>query len=193
VLADVAFSPLGDTLWIAAGDTPQSRASGPQPTQVFAARVERPGAGQGAAVTLRLARTVAIPEGASPARVAAGRTQPLASGSAIRLPPERTTVFVSAETRATDAGASTLGVVFRIGAEDAAATMLSEPGRFGQPDLSPDGRWLLAPLVAPDGSVRLFAARADARPGVSQSIPMLASVASRQRSARRPPSLRVQP
>ncbi len=187
VLADVAFSPLGDTLWIAAGDTPRSRASGPQPTQVLAARLE----GQGTSLSLRLARTVTIAEGVAPARIAAGRTLPMASGSAIRLPPERTTIFVSAHAQGTPAH----GAVFRVGAEDAAATMLSEPGRFGQPDLSPDGRWMLAPLVSPDGAVRLFAARADARPGVSQSIPLLgtSSTASSGRSAQRPPSLRVQP
>jgi hypothetical protein len=190
VLADVAFSPLGDTLWIAAGDTPRSRASGPQPTQVLAARLEPSEAG----VALRLARTVTIPEGAAPARIAAGRTLPMASGSAIRLPPERTTIFLSALAHggAIPAGGSS-GAVFRVGAEDTAATMLSEPGHFGQPDLSPDGRWMLAPLVAPDGAVRLFAVRADARPGVPQSIPLLGPGASPARSARRAPSLRVQP
>jgi hypothetical protein len=112
------------------------------------------------------------------------------SGSAIRLPPERTPIFVSALGHAT-AGTAAPGVVYRVAAEDAATAMLTEPGRFGQPDLSPDGRWLLAPLVAPDGAVRLYAARADARPGVPRSIPMVQATSAP--SAGLAPSLRVQP
>ncbi len=185
VLADVTFSPTGDTLWIVAGDTPRSRASGPQPTQVIAARVE---AGEGGAPTLRLARTVTVADGAAPERIAAGRTIPLASGSAIRLPPERASVFVSGRSRAS----ATSGAVFRVGAADAAPTMLAEPGRFGQADLTPDGRWLLAPLVASDGSLRLYATPNDARPGTPKSIPLLAAPRAGA-EARRLPALRVQP
>jgi hypothetical protein len=192
VIADVAFSPTGDTLWIAAGDTPRSRAAGPQPTQVFAARVEANPAG--GPVTLALARSLTLPDAEAPARLATGRVVPLPSGSAIRLPPERATVFLAARARSASeasAGNAGAGAVFRLGAEDAASALLAEPGRFGHPDLSPDGRWLLAGLVAPDGSIRLFAARADARPGEPRSIPLLGATAGA--AARELPSVRVQP
>jgi DNA-binding beta-propeller fold protein YncE len=188
IIADVAFSPMGDTLWITTGDTDRSRASGPQPTQVHAARLEN-----GA---LNLARTVTIREAGGPDRLSTGRTIPLASGSAIRLPPERATVFVAARAATAEgkeAGATPNGVVFRVGAEDAATAMLTEAGRFGQPDLSPDGRWLLTSLIAPDGSVRLFAARADARPGAPRSVPLLGPTPKPAGRDHQLPSVRVQP
>ena len=184
VISDVAFSPVGDTLWVATGDTARSRAAGPQPTQVFAARLE---AGAGGGPTLTVARALTLNDAQAPDRLSTGRTIPLASGSSIRLPPERATVFLAGQSRG-DAAAK--GVVFRVGAEDAASSMLVEPGRFGHPDLSPDGRWLLTGLVAPDGAVRLFAARADGRPGEPRSIPVLGPSAGR---APELPTVRVQP
>ena len=194
VISNLGFSPLGDTLWIATGDTPRSRASGPQPTQVFAARVE---GGGDAPATLTLARTLTLNDAAAPDRLSTGRTIPLASGSAIRLPPERATVFLIGQQRAGDAAraGAPKGAVYRVGAEDAATSMLVEPGRFGHPDLSPDGRWLLTGLVAPDGAIRLFAARADGRPGEPRSIPLLAPapLLGPASGAHGLPSVRVQP
>jgi hypothetical protein len=193
VISDVAFSPVGDTLWVATGDTARSRAAGPQPTQVFAARLES-AAGAGP-VTLTLARALTLNDAQAPDRLSTGRTVPLASGSSIRLPPERATVFLAGQARAAAddaAAAASKGVVFRVGAEDAASSMLAEPGgRFGHPDLSPDGRWLLTGLVAPDGSVRLYAARADGRPGEPRSIPLLAPNAAVR--VHELPTVRVQP
>jgi WD40 repeat protein len=194
VISDIAFSPVGDTLWVATGDTPRSRASGPQPTQIFAARIE--GAAAGA---LPIARTLTLPEAEAPDRLSTGRMIPLPSGSSIRLPPERATVFLTGKARpsasAADAGAPApaAGAVYRIGAEDAASTLLEAPGRFGQPDLSPDGRWLLAAQIAADGAVRLFAARADGRPGAPRSIPMLGPTAKPAGRDHQLPSVHVQP
>jgi hypothetical protein len=196
VIADVAFSPLGDTLWIATGDTPRSRAAGPQPTQVFAARIEGQNAAvTGAPISLRVARTLTLNDAASPDRLSTGRTIPLASGSAIRLPPERATVFLTGRARGTGeiAADKAPAVVLRVGAEDAAAVMLSETGRFGQPDLSPDGRWLMMAQVAADGAVRLHAVRADGRPGAPKSIPMLGPTARPAGRDYQLPSVRVQP
>jgi hypothetical protein len=183
---------VGDTLWVATGDTARSRAAGPQPTQVFAARLE---AAAGGAATLTLARTLTLTDAQAPDRLSTGRTIPLASGSSIRLPPERATVFLAGQTRAAgdDAGAAAKGVILRVGAEDAASSLLVAPGRFGHPDLSPDGRWLLTGLVATDGSVRLFAARADGRPGEPRSIPVLGPGAAPDGRAHELPAVRVQP
>jgi hypothetical protein len=191
VISDVAFSPMGDTLWITTGDTPRSRAAGPQPTQVFAARVEG-GAPGGPPLSLRVARALTLPEATSPDRLSTGRTIPLASGSAIRLPPERATVFITGQGKASTESEAP-GAVFKVGAEDAATPMLVEHGRFGQPDLSPDGRWLLVAQVGDDGAVRLYAVRADARPGVPKSIPMLGPTAKPAGRDYQLPSVRVQP
>jgi hypothetical protein len=195
VISDVAFSPTGDTLWVATGDTARSRAAGPQPTQVFAARLGAAG-GAGPA-TLTLARSLTLSDAQAPDQLSTGRTIPLGSGSSIRLPPERATVFLAGQARAgADAAAGPpKGVVFRVGAEDAASSMLVEPGRFGHADLSPDGRWLLTGLVEPDGAVRLFAARADGRPGEPKSIPVLGPTDTTPTSGGQHalPSVRVQP
>ena len=198
VIADVAFSPLGDTLWVATGDTARSRASGPQPTHVLAARVESAASGS---TTLQIARTLTLPEAEAPDRLSVGRTLTLASGSMIRLPPERAMVFLAAKVRPSADDVAKLGaaagrspgVVLRIGAEDAATAMLTEPGRFGPPDLSPGGRWLLAGQVGADGAVRLYAARADGRPGASRSIPLFGPTAKPPGRDYRLPSLHVQP
>jgi hypothetical protein len=198
VLTDLAFSPVGDTLWTASGDTPRSRASGPQPTQVFAVRVQTDAQGQ---ISLRVARVVTIHDAQAPARLSTGRARPLASGSAIRLPPERATVFLTAQARPLAGevdekpatAATPPGVVFRLGAEDAATAALKGAGRIGQPDLSPDGRWLLAGLIADDGSVRLLSAPADARPGQPRSVPLLGPSPKPEGRDHQLPSVRVQP
>ena len=94
---------------------------------------------------------------------------PLVSGAAIRLPPERATVFFAAAAsppdgrapaappgRAAATTSATTAAVFRVGAEDAATVAIAAVARLGMPDLSFDGRWLLAPV---DGG-RRFGARA---------------------------------
>src|SRR4051812_45716266 len=153
VLVDVAFSPAGDTLWVLSGDTPRSRASGPQPTELRALRL---GASPESLTKLEIARAVTVSAARDPARIAVGRAPPLVSGAAIRLPPERATVFFAAASKPPQASpdvapatpAATVpdeAAVFRVGVEDAATVAIAAVGRLGMPDLSFDGRWLLAP------------------------------------------------
>ncbi|HVZ85377.1 MAG TPA: hypothetical protein VHG72_00285, partial [Polyangia bacterium] len=156
ILCDVAFSPGGDTLWVLSGDTPRSAAVGPQPTELRAIRI---GGDPQALAHLEVARTVEVTEAAAPTRLGVGRALPLASGAAIRLPPEHHAVFFAATARA---GGGT--AVYRLGAEDAATVVLSNTGRLGRSDITPEGRWLLAPAAAPDGAVRVLAAAIDGRP-----------------------------
>ena len=96
-LVDVAFSPTGDTLWVLSGDTraqPRDRAAADG-----AARDSRRERSRRASPTSRSSRVVRIATRCEPARLGVGRALPLASGGAIRLPPERTTVFVAASSR----------------------------------------------------------------------------------------------
>ena len=185
-LVDVAFSPTGDTLWVLSGDTARSRAAGPQPTELRAIRL---GASPESLANLDIARVVRIEAAMDPSRMTLGRALPLASGAAIRLPPERTTVFFSAASRprrlpaarraaplrrlpaeqrrpprpaAPAAAAET--AVFRVGSSDAATVAITALARLGLPDLSFEGRWLLAPAMAADGSVRILATAVDGRP-----------------------------
>jgi hypothetical protein len=96
VLVDLAFAPDGQTLWVVAGDTAESRPLGPQPTRVFALRIGRDAAG---ALTLESARSVTVPAAGEPSRLTTGHTIPLPSGAAVRLPPERATVYLAAGVR----------------------------------------------------------------------------------------------
>jgi hypothetical protein len=212
VLVDVAFAPTGDSLWVLSGDTAKSRKIGPQPTELRAIRL----IGDAAGTSADFARVVRLGDAAQPARVGVGRSLPLASGGAIRLPPERATVFVAALNRTTpesapaatplaDVGAPAAAVpaaaaspgaaVFRIGAEDIPSAVLSSGGRFGFPDLTTDGRWLMAPAAADDGSVRILSAAVDGRPApVTKPVDVIAPGAGEASPESRPaPVLRVQP
>jgi hypothetical protein len=169
VLVDVAFSPGGETLWVLSGDTAKSRPIGPQPTELRAIRLATD---PQSLARLEVARVVRIDAAVDPARLGLARSFPLASGGAIRLPPERTTVFVAAAARPTPPVAAAApapsgsggGAVFRVGADDAATLTVSAPGRVGLPDVTTDGRWLLVPSVNLDGSIRIVATAIDGRP-----------------------------
>jgi hypothetical protein len=201
VLVDVAFSPAGDTLWVLSGDTARSRASGPQPTELRAVRL---GGSPEAMAHLDVARVVSIAAARDPARISVGRALPLVSGAAIRLPPERATVFLAAAAKGSEAapdGAAAAtatpneAAVFRVGAEDAATIAIAALGRLGAPDLSFDGRWLLAPVAAADGSIRVLSAAVDGRPAPSPApLDVVRAGPGEASPATRPlPQLRIQP
>jgi hypothetical protein len=189
VLADLAFAPGGDTLWVLSGDTPRSAAVGPEPTELRAVRLRSDAQSM---ANLTAARVVEVAEAAAPVRLGVGRALPLASGAAIRLPPERNTVFFAAT-----AHPGSSNGIFRVGAEDAATVAISSPSRLGRPDISPEGRWLLAPAEAPDGSVHVLAAAIDGRPappGAARPVAVVGPGAGEAPPAARPaPELRIQP
>jgi hypothetical protein len=189
ILCDVAFAPAGDTLWVLSGDTPRSAVVGPQPTQLRAVRLA---SDSQTLVRMTAARVVDIAEAATPVRVGVGRALPLASGAAIRLPPERNTVFFAA---AAHAGGTT--GIFRLDSEDAARVIVTSAARVGRPDISPEGRWLLAPAASFDGAVRVLAAAIDGRPAPAISalpVEAIAALAGEAPPAGRPaPELRIQP
>ena len=87
------------------------------------------------------------------------------------------------------------GAVFRVGAEEAATVAIAAIGRLGLPDLSFDGRWLLAPVAASDGSVRVLCAAVDGRPAPSPApLDVVRAGPGETPPAARPlPQLRIQP
>ena len=203
VLVDVAFSPAGDTLWVLSGDTPRSRASGPQPTELRAVRV---GGSPERLANLEVARVVGVGAARDPARIGVGRAPPLVSGAAIRLPPERATVFFAAATKPPEpspdvAPASPAATtpneagVFRVGVEDEATVAIAAVGRLGTPDLSFDGRWLLAPVAGSDGAIRVLSTAVDGRPAPTPApVDVVRAAPGEAPPAARPlPQLRIQP
>jgi hypothetical protein len=184
---------------VLSGDTPRSRASGPQPTELRAIRI---GGSPESLAKLEVARAVTVGAARDPARIGVGRAPPLVSGAAIRVPPERATVFFAAATKpGPDDVAPTAATtpdeagVFRVGAEDAATVAIAVVGRLGMPDLSFDGRWLLAPVAASDGSVRVLSAAVDGRPAPSPAPVdvVRAAPGDAPPSSRPVPQLRIQP
>jgi hypothetical protein len=75
--------------------------------------------------------------------------------------------------------------------------VLAGPARFGRPDISPEGRWLLAPAAGPDGAVRVLATPIDGRPapaGAARPVDVIAAGTGEVPAAARPaPELRIQP
>jgi hypothetical protein len=182
VLVDLAFAPDGQTLWVAAGDTAESRPLGPQPTRVFAIRL---GHGADGRPTLQPARTIAVEAASAPTGLATARSLPLASGATIRLPPERATVYLAAGVRGSPRSA-----LFTIGAEDRAAELVAGPGssQVGACDVTPDGHRLLAAALISGGGVQLLSAPAEGHTGPTRS-----DVLGFAAGGSAPPRLSIQP
>ena len=190
ILCDVAFAPAGDTLWVLSGDTPRSAVVGPEPTQLRAVRVA---SDSQTLVRLTAARLVEIGDGRRAGarrrrpRVAAGerRSDPLAAGTQHRV--------LRGRRAARGAAAGSSGC----DSEDAATVIVASPARVGRPDISPEGRWLLAPAASPDGAVRVLAAAIDGRPapaGAARPVDALPALPGEGPPAARPaPELRIQP
>jgi hypothetical protein len=94
VVRDMTFSTDGETLWVVSGDNALSMGSGPQPTRLSAIRLLPPATGTGPRV-VSVWRTMAVPGASAPLGLAVSRGQPLASGTTIRIPPEKAAVFIS--------------------------------------------------------------------------------------------------
>ncbi len=99
LVRDLAFSSDGETLWIVSGDNASSLPA-LQPTRLTALRILAPtgDATPPPKVKERLLsvwRTQSVPGAAAPIHIAVARGQPLASGTTIRMAPEKAAVFVS--------------------------------------------------------------------------------------------------
>jgi hypothetical protein len=131
-------------------------------------------------------RAVEIPAAVTPARITIGRTPPLESGGAIRLPPERATVLLSSLVRppgepggaAATASASepAEAALFRVGASDVATVAITATGRIGWADLTPDGVSVIAPVTAPDGALGIVTGPAEALPAEKTPAPAAVAV-----------------
>jgi hypothetical protein len=166
VLVDLSFSPEGETLWVLSGGSDRNKVLGPQPTIVTALRLPRTYA-IGATVGMVRARRVTLPDVIGPVAIGTGRSLALTSGSAVRLPPEKVTVFVSGRERASQRPA-----IFALDAEDHAVPVAVEDGAIavGRTDVTPDGRWVLGTFVDHSETLLVASAPADGRPGKARSF-----------------------
>ena len=93
VVRDLQFSVDGETIWVVSGDNAESLASGPQPTRLTAIRLP-PTPEKGPRV-ISVWKTMPVPGATAPLGLAVSRGQPLASGTTIRIPPEKAAVFMT--------------------------------------------------------------------------------------------------
>jgi hypothetical protein len=165
LVRDLAFSADGETLWIVSGDNKESLPA-LVPTRLTAVRILPPPDPSGVAKKERLVslwRTLSVPGAAAPLHLAVARGQPLASGTTIRVPPEKAAVFVSSLSSglfklsdvdlSTAAGSKTAqklwhppqpGIMVRADVNGGGGPMFTTPEILSALDLTPDAQLLVA-------------------------------------------------
>jgi hypothetical protein len=229
LVRDLAFSSDGETLWVVSGDNEKSIPA-VQPTRLSAVRllVGSEAAPTGAATPaptkgtrlLSLWRTQSVPGALAPLHVAIARGQPLASGTTIRMPPEKAAVFVTSLNDtlfklgemdlATPAGARDSvklwrgplpGIMVRADVSGGGGPLFTAPQILSALDLTPDSQLVAATAarVAPPstGEGVLLEFGVSWAPIWGTPSPSFLSLAPLAASALKPPfalgELRIQP
>jgi hypothetical protein len=164
LVRDLAFSADGETLWVVSGDNKDSLPA-VQPTRLTAVRILPPpdAPPEKKERLVSLWRTLSVPGAAAPLHLAVARGQPLASGTTIRLPPEKAAVFVSSLSSALfklqdlDLGSVTgtkaatklwhppePGIMVRADVNGGGGPMFTTPEILSAIDLTPDAQLIVA-------------------------------------------------
>jgi hypothetical protein len=171
LVRDLSWSSDGETLWIVSGDNAQSLPA-VQPTRLTAVRiVAKDKNSDGKADLLSVWRTQSIPGATAPLRVMVARGQPLASGTTIRMPPEKAAVFISSVSgNLFKLAESTVGpavfeklwrparpaMIVRADINGGGGPLFASPHIMSSVDLTPDSQWVVATAarVAPSPATR---------------------------------------
>jgi hypothetical protein len=164
LVRDLAFTSDGGTLWIVSGDNRESLPA-LQPTRLTAVRilVKPDGTAENKEHLVSLWRTLSVPGAAAPIHLAIAHGQPTASGTTIRLPPEKAAVFVSSLSNAlfklaeidltTASGAKAAqklwrppqpGIMVRADVNGGGGPMFTTPELMSSIDLTPDAQLVVA-------------------------------------------------
>jgi hypothetical protein len=168
LVRDLAWASDGETLWVVSGDNQQSLPA-VEPTRLTAVRIlsrEKRAAQEKAAVKeelLSLWRTQSIPGASAPLKLAVARGQPLASGTTIRMPPDKAAVFISsiadglfklADGSLAGKGAAALvdklwrpphpGMIVRADINGGGGPLFASAQVLSSLDLTPDAQWVVA-------------------------------------------------
>ncbi len=92
ILRSLRFAADGETLWVTSGDNVTSREFGHQPTRMTAVQVGAEDAGSGERL-LAVHKTLDLRDAGAPVQLSLGRAAPVAAGTTIRTPPEKTSLF----------------------------------------------------------------------------------------------------
>jgi hypothetical protein len=147
--------------------------------------------GTGGKVALERARVVSITGADRPVALSTGRNLPLASGSSVRLPPERATVFVAAQATGSSGGPT----IYAVGEREEASRLLPQTGltQVGRLDVTPDGTLVAGAFLGQDGDLRVTVARGDGRPGAVEGVVVIPGVATPSADGLAGTELRLQP
>jgi hypothetical protein len=170
LVRDLAWASDGETLWVVSGDNQQSLPA-VQPTRLTAVRIlsreKRAAAAEkkedNKEELLSLWRTQSIPGASAPLKLAVARGQPLASGTTIRMPPDKAAVFISsiadglfklADGSLSGKGAAALvdklwrpphpGMIVRADINGGGGPLFASAQVLSSLDLTPDAQWVVA-------------------------------------------------
>lgn len=160
LVVDLRFAPDGETLWVLSGDNAASLAAGVQPTRVTAVRIE------GEPPQVSLWRTAPIAGAGAPLQLLVPRQKPLAAGTTIRMPPEKSAIYFT----------SAPSALWSAGDAQAVASQFAghSPGALDQADMGPgagahghlvETTELLGPIDADAGGSVAVAAAGRVTPG----------------------------
>jgi hypothetical protein len=89
LVRDLAFAVDGESLWVVSG-TSERTLPIVEPTRLTCVRIK-----DDKTRTLSVWKTQSVPGASAPLRIAVARGQPVASGSIVRIPPEKAAVFIT--------------------------------------------------------------------------------------------------
>lgn len=126
------FSSDGSTLWLSSGDNAESQTAGHQPTRITALELKQPEGG------LEVLKTLDLRDAGAPLSLALARTPPVSSGTAIRTPPEKATVFLT--TARSAGGSATTAGLWRSDLQGHVTPLYSGKELLAGLDVSPDAK-----------------------------------------------------
>jgi hypothetical protein len=171
LLRSLRFAADGETLWVTSGDNAQSRAQGHQPTRLSAVEIGPADAASGErAFTVH--KTLDLRDAGAPVQLTLGRAPPVAAGTTIRTPPEKTSLFFTAVSpEGFDHPGAGESALLRSDLSGNATELLSSKELLIGLDVSPDARLAVATRCA-KGPAGLAVTVANLAAGTTTTVPL---------------------
>jgi hypothetical protein len=159
LVRDLSWASDGETLWVVSGDNARSLPA-VQPTRLTAVRIlPRDSKQDPKSELISVWRTQNVTGATAPLHIAVARGQPLASGTTIRLPPDKAAVFISSVAENLfKLAEATLGpaevdklwrpsrpaMIVRADINGGGGPLFLSPILMSSVDLTPDAQWVVA-------------------------------------------------
>ena len=171
LLRSLRFAADGETLWVTSGDNAASRLMGHQPTRLSAVTVAPSDQASGERA-LTVWKTLELRDAGAPVQLTLGRALPVAAGTTIRTPPDKTTLFLTtvAPTGFAEPGSGDSALLRSDLTGNSTLLLGGKELRSGL-DISPDARLAVATGVTP-GPAGLTVTVANLAAGTTATIPL---------------------